>query len=344
MEKKASSPLPEKELPTTDTKLPYLADKKLQALVLFLLLILVPISVFFARKVLRKNSAPQPVSIIQPTIMPTEPSPTLLPTSRTIFSMIFILNTDINTICDYPVIGLGGRNLGKLTADGSLNFDPVYLEQAQSCGTKVIVALNDKTERILNDNGQDLDLQKYEDIIALYAGKIDEYVNDGTIIAHGVIDEPHDCNNDWGGVCPTAEEVDQASRISKQYWPTLPTAVNTVPQYLRSENYTWVHTDIINFQYAFHKYQGNYQQFISDAAALHDSGMFREISWALQAKSGGCLTYQECSMSPQQIVDVGGAMCNTGKGEWINFVYYDTSLLTDEMDTAIAQLSTICAR
>ena len=247
-------------------------------------------------------------------------------TTGTAFAMAMIIRPDISRVCDYEMVALGGRNLK--TKGDNPTFDPQFLDRAKSCGTKVMVALNDKTERILQDDGTGIDLDKFREAVSFFKGKIDPYVNDGVVVVHGVIDEPHDCKNDWGGDCPSASEVDQASAISKEYWPSLPTAVNTVPNYLESEGYTWMNTDIIQFQYAYHKYQGDMKAFVDDAVALNNAGRFRQIAWSIQAKSGGCETFQGCPMTPDQIKNVSQTMCDAKEGKYLLFVHYDTTLLS----------------
>lgn len=238
-------------------------------------------------------------------------------------------------LCNYPVAMVLARHL---VAKGK--FDPSVLEEAKGCGTKVMVNLVDKTENILGENGG-LDLKKFDQRISFFRGKIDPYAQNGVIIGHGVVDEPHDCN-DWKGVCPKASEVDQASAISKRYWPTLPTGVNTIPPYIIKEGYTWTHTDIIIFQYAYHK--GDLKKFVATAVDLRNQGRFRDLAWALQVKSGGCPRNRDCSMSPDQVRTVAGTMCNASPARAIGFVFYELPLITAEMQRAIGDVQRACSK
>lgn len=271
---------------------------------------------------------------------PGHPQPTtsdtkqVFPTTGIPLAMSFIRPGPQGHMCDFPATLVLGRHL----QDKSGNFDPTVLEEAKKCGGKVILLLSDKTENVLGDSGG-LDLNKFRQQISPFDGKIDPYIGN-VIIAHGVVDEPHDCNNDWKGKCPTAQEVDQASAISKEYWPNLPTAVNTTPAYINKEAYTWIHTDIIMFQYAYHK--GELNSFVDSAISLYNQGKFNEIAWAMQVKSGGCDTFQGCSMSPDQVRAVSAKMCGTGQGKWIGFVWYDESIITADMRNAIADVQETC--
>jgi hypothetical protein len=57
------------------------------------------------------------------------------------------------------------------------------------------------------------------------------YVNDGTIIANFLIDEPNDPTN-WGGRPVSSAQVEELAKYSKQLWPNLPTAARAEPSYL----------------------------------------------------------------------------------------------------------------
>lgn len=242
-------------------------------------------------------------------------------------------NPPIDKICDYPLVGYFGRVL----FDSGGKFNSSLLDKARSCGTKVFLRLSGQTNKILNDNGVGINLSKFEDRISQYQGLIDPYIEDGTIIYHFTIDEPHDCH-DWGGQCPSPSEVDEASKISKKYWPNLKTMVNTLPDY--ASKYQWQYTDLINFQYAYHK--GPLDRFISAALSVYESGKVEEISWSIMAKSGGYSQFGKGPMTPEQVEEVGKAMCDTGKGVVIAFVGYKEEILTLEMYQTIERVKNYC--
>lgn len=267
---------------------------------------------------------------------PPTPFPTkVISQSGTPLAMSYFNPSPKGHMCDYPVTAVLGRHL----KNNSGEFDPSVLAEAEACGRKVLLFLSDKTENVVGDTGG-LDLTKYRNEISFFDGKIDKYVESGVIMAHMVVDEPHDCNNDWKGSCPSASTVDQVSKISKELWPTLQTFVNTVPSYIQREGYTWQNTDIMNFQYAYHK--GDLNKFVSDAVSHLNSGKFRDIAWALQVKSGGCARYQECSMTPEQVQTVTSTMCNGQPGKWLAFVWYDPAIMTPEMLTAATSIQSTC--
>lgn len=233
-------------------------------------------------------------------------------------------------ICEYPVVLLNGRE------DLIENGDIEALEIARSCGTKVYVKL-EETPDILNKNGVGINIkiikQKWDD----FAGIIDPYVEDGTIIGHLIADDPHLCD-EWGGTCPTRQNMDELGRISKSHWPALSTILSTIPPY--AENYTWQFVDKINFPYGFHK--GNIDDFIDHGMKVFLDGGVADIGWSMQALRGGCAQYDECPMTPDQVLTIGKKMCTSGGGTTIGFSRYDFSLLDEEMADAVQQVEKYC--
>ena len=56
----------------------------------------------------------------------------------------------------------------------------------------------------------------------------DQYVNDGTVIAHYLIDEPYDPAN-WAGKPVSGATLEEMAKYSKQIWPNLTTVVRAEP-------------------------------------------------------------------------------------------------------------------
>lgn len=240
----------------------------------------------------------------------------------------------IDDVCKYSVITLWRNNL----LDRERKFLPHFLDRAQSCGTRVVVRLHGKSSDILHDDDIGIDLSKFEDRVNDFAGFLEPYISAGVILTHLTIDEPHDCWNDWGGKCPTLEEIEEASIISKKYWPTLPTMINTIPRF--AGRYTWRDTDFINFQYAFHK--GDLETFIADGLVMVKTNKIRDISWSFQVATGGCDTYGACAMTPYQVRQVGTSLCATHTGLFVGFSSYRSDLMTPEMIAVIDDVRNAC--
>jgi hypothetical protein len=61
------------------------------------------------------------------------------------------------------------------------------------------------------------------------------YIEDGTVIGHYLIDEPHDATN-WNGTTVSAATLEEMARYSKQHWPQLATVVRSEPSQIGLSN------------------------------------------------------------------------------------------------------------
>ena len=280
-----------------------------------------------------------PTPTLTPTFTPTPtPSPTgtqtstPVPAPQGLFALAFFgVPNPIDPICEYAAISIPGR---------VILSEPNFLAVAHTCGTKVLVFLSSSTENVVGVSGG-LDLGRYRAQLLRYVGVIDFYVDNGTIVTHLTVDEPHDCVNDWKSVCPSAQTVDQAGAISREYWPTLPTAVNTLPNYLRRySDYVWQYTDTLIAGYAYHKYDGDPYAFAADVTG--EAWRFSSLMWSMNGTKGGCQIYDTCAMTPDQVRDVATAQCSTRPGIVVGLNSYDPAFLTTEMLQAIEDVRTIC--
>jgi hypothetical protein len=74
-------------------------------------------------------------------------------------------------------------------------------------------------------------LSKWQQRIDRYRNiNLDSYVQDGTIVAHFLLDEPQDPSN-WNGRPVTQSEVEAMGAYSKRLWPSMPTAIRTLPKF-----------------------------------------------------------------------------------------------------------------
>jgi len=78
------------------------------------------------------------------------------------------------------------------------------------------------------------------------------YVDDGTVIAHYLVDEPNDPAN-WNGVPISGATIDQMAQYSKQLWPKMATVVRTYPDYLAKWSGTYQYLDAAWAQYVYRK-------------------------------------------------------------------------------------------
>ena len=117
-----------------------------------------------------------------------------------------------------------------------------YLSQVKSKGGRVILKLSGGDANMKNADNT-FNLTKWKQSIDRYRTiNLDPYINDGTIVAHFLVDEPHFPSR-WGGQVIPQATVEQIAAYSKARWPTLPTVVNAPAHWLAGVSVTYVHLD-----------------------------------------------------------------------------------------------------
>jgi hypothetical protein len=140
------------------------------------------------------------------------------------------------------------------TYTGSLaNISPgaliSYLETARRTGTKVMLSLSG-SDRTYKRRGT-FSLTMWKARVNRYRGlNLTPYIKDGTIIAHYLMDEPHNKRR-FGGKVVTRATIDEMAKYSKQLWPSMPTAIRSWPAYLRGYRYRYLDA-------AWAQYSANY--------------------------------------------------------------------------------------
>jgi hypothetical protein len=74
------------------------------------------------------------------------------------------------------------------------------------------------------------------------------YLNDGTIVAHYLIDEPHDPYN-WNGQPIPPSTLEEMAKYSKSIWPSMATVVREAPHYLATWSGSYQYLDAAWAQY-----------------------------------------------------------------------------------------------
>jgi hypothetical protein len=95
------------------------------------------------------------------------------------------------------------------------------------------------------------------------------FIDDGTVIAHYLLDEPNDPTN-WAGQPVSGATVEAMAEYSKQIWPTLATVVRVDPGYLADFNVDYQSLDAAWAQYVERKgpVDSYIQRHVADAQAL----------------------------------------------------------------------------
>ncbi|HEX7336235.1 MAG TPA: hypothetical protein VF252_03415, partial [Gemmatimonadales bacterium] len=144
-----------------------------------------------------------------------------------------------------------------------------YLETARRNGTKVMLSLPSGESNFKNSN-KSFSMSKWKDQVNRFRGvDFSSYIEDGTVIGHYILDEPHDPEN-WGGRLISPATIDEMARYSKQLWPTMPTIVRSWPKYLKGYDYKYL--DAAWAQYS--ERHGTVKEFIEENVRLaRESGL-----------------------------------------------------------------------
>ena len=129
---------------------------------------------------------------------------------------------------------------GRTYNGGHQNFSPGSivreLKAIRARGGRVVVAFSG-SPRYYRENGH-FSFEKWKSRVKRFKGiNLSQFIQDGTIIGHYMIDEPNDPAN-WRGRPVSPATLEQMAKYSKQLWPRMPTIVRVEPGYLgRNHHY-----------------------------------------------------------------------------------------------------------
>ena len=129
---------------------------------------------------------------------------------------------------------------GRTYNGGHQNFSPGSivreLKAIRARGGRVVVAFSG-SPRYYRENGH-FSFEKWKSRVKRFKGiNLSQFIRDGTIIGHYLIDEPNDPAN-WRGRPVSPATLEQMAKYSKQLWPRMPTIVRVEPGYLgRNHHY-----------------------------------------------------------------------------------------------------------
>jgi len=121
----------------------------------------------------------------------------------------------------------------------------VFLARANQASARVFINFTGNEVNLRDANG--FSFEKWKSRVDRFLGvDLTPYINDGTLVAHFIIDEPQDPTN-WNGHPVTQAQIEQMAAYSKQVWPTLTTMARSKLEYLRGGQYP--HLDVVRIQY-----------------------------------------------------------------------------------------------
>ena len=172
---------------------------------------------------------------------------------------------------------------------------------------------------------------------------LSSYINDGTILGHYLIDEPHRAAK-WGGKPIPQSTVEAMAQYSKQIWPGMTTFVRVVPSWLASAGITYTYLDAAWLQYE--AFRGDISKVIStEIAAARNKrlGLIMGIN-VLDGGNGssgiGGYTKGKYAMSANEIRNYGTALLNQSYAcGFYNWQYGSTYYSRADIKSALVAMS-----
>jgi hypothetical protein len=172
---------------------------------------------------------------------------------------------------------------------------------------------------------------------------LSSYINDGTILGHYLIDEPHRAAK-WGGKPIPQSTVEAMAKYSKQIWPGMTTFVRVVPSWLASAGITYNYLDAAWLQYE--AFRGDISKVISTeltAAKNKRLGLIVGLN-VLDGGNGssgiGGWTRGKYAMSANEIRTYGTALLNQSYTcGFYNWQYGSTYYNRSDIKSAFAAMS-----
>ena len=243
---------------------------------------------------------------------PTEPAPTALPSDPPAPTELALDNRSDRPGIVFGVFNMRNEYLNSVHT-GWLNGGPLepsnilsWLSGARQKGGRVVIKLCKGHDSYVKNADGTFSLSKWKSLVSRYRNvNLDPYINDGTIIGHYLIDEPHRTER-WGGRPISQRTLEEMAQYSKQLWPGMTTLVRVVPSWLGQASITYRYLDAGWAQYTTGK--GDAAKWVAaEAAAARRKGLGLVVGLNVINGADG-----NRSMSPSQIRQYGYAMVSEG--------------------------------
>lgn len=181
------------------------------------------------------------------------------------------------------------------------------------------------------------DLAKWESRLDVYRGlPIQSYIDDGTLAAYIIMDEPQDASG-WGGAAIPYADIEAAAAYSRSIWPTLRVGVYAEATWL--DDYGgWLALDTNIAQYTAKK--GTIQNFVANNVASARAIGFR-LYFAINLLGGDSANTQ---VTAAHLTDWGGQMLAEPSSCGLTFWKWDSTYFGKaDIAGAMATLRTLAA-
>ena len=193
-------------------------------------------------------------------------APTLIDTRSSLPGIVFASAGMRNE--DLDKVHTGWKNGGPLDPSNILK----WLSGARAKNGRAVVKLSKGHDRYVTNSNGTFSLTKWKALVGAYRNiKLDPYIEDGTIVGHMLIDEPHRASK-WGGKAISHATLEEMAKFSKQLWPRMPTLIRVVPSWLGQARFTYKYVDAGWTQYTAGK--GDPKRWVeSETAAAKREGL-----------------------------------------------------------------------
>jgi hypothetical protein len=199
-------------------------------------------------------------------------------------------------------------------------------------GGKVIVNFAGGRSRYLDAAGN-FSLTKWKASVNRFRNiNFASYIRNGTIVAHYLIDEPHN-RAKWNGKTVSQSTLDAMAKYSKQLWPGMATVVRAYPDYL------------VNWSGTYHYLDAGWAQYVARKGPI---STFTNQNVALAKRKGLALVVglnvlyggpRGSRMSASQVKSWGSTLLNSSYPcAFISYQYKSSYLNTSSMKDAMSYL------
>jgi hypothetical protein len=220
------------------------------------------------------------------------------------------------------------------------------LSAARAKGGRVVLKLcKGKDSYVKNADGT-FSLSKWKSLVSQYRDiNLGPYINDGTIIGHYLIDEPHRAQR-WGGKAISYSTLEEMARYSKELWPGLNTMVRVTPSWLAGASFTWKYVDAGWTQYR--ATQGDAADWVKQEAAVAGrEGLGLVVGLNVLDGGNGSSnirgpTSGKWAMSATEIRKYGSAMLSASEAcAFFNWTWDDDYYSRSDIKSAMADVSAL---
>jgi hypothetical protein len=249
----------------------------------------------------------------------------------------------------FGTINMSAANLNTvqagLTDGGGLTPTNVLplLATAQAKGARVILKMSMGRDSYIKNPDGTFSLSKWKSLVDRFKNvNLTQYINDGTLLGHFLIDEPHRTVR-WGGKIISQATIEEMAKYSKLLWPNMATFARVVPSWLATAPVTYTHLDAGWLQYAAGK--GDAAKMVAaEVAAAKTKRLGLMVGLNVLAGGNGSSKFKEWSsgwaMSAAELKSYGTTLLNQSYVcGFYNWMWDDSYYARADIKSAMAALS-----